>query len=192
MQGACTSRLRARIIERTSPTPGGVRSEGRDQTSSALQTGVERGAGRIRDEWGITGWARAFEATHGREAGWHPHFHIVLVLDGKQDRAAFEAVGEQLWPLWERALHKRGLSALRGPGLDIRTNADEVAEGLSRYLTKQMAMEATHGHAKQGRAGGRTPFQILNDVVTTGDADDLDLWHEWEQASHGRRQLTWS
>jgi hypothetical protein len=30
------------------------------------------------------------------------------------------------------------------------------------------------------------------DGLRTGDADDLELWAEWEQASFGRRQLTWS
>ena len=29
-------------------------------------------------------------------------------------------------------------------------------------------------------------------MVEQGDADALDLWHEWEAASKGRRQLVWS
>lgn len=146
----------------------------------------------IRDQWGLLGWARAIEVTHGHAAGWHPHLHIVGVLEGEQTRDCVERLGDALWPLWESALEREGLSALRGPGLDIRTSSDDVAEGLAKYLVKSLAMEAVHGHAKDGRGGSRSPFQILADVTATGDADDLDLWHEYEQASHGRRQLTWS
>ena len=146
----------------------------------------------IREQWGLLGWARAIETPHGRANGWHPHLHIVGVLDGEQTRECVERLGDALWPLWERALAHEGLTALRGPGLDIRTSADEIAEGLGKYLVKSLAMEAVHGYAKAGREGSRTPFQILADGIATGDADDLDLWHEYERASQGRRQLTWS
>lgn len=38
----------------------------------------------------------------------------------------------------------------------------------------------------------RTPFQVLRDFKTTGDANDLGLWQEFEQASLRKRALTWS
>jgi hypothetical protein len=33
---------------------------------------------------------------------------------------------------------------------------------------------------------------VLADGLETGNADDLELWLEWEAASKGRRQLLWS
>lgn len=147
---------------------------------------------RIRDAWGLLGFVRVIEVTHGAEHGWHPHLHVVLVLEGEQTRECVEKLGEAIWPRWLRALERRGLTALRAPGLDIRTSADDVAEGIAAYFVKSLAAEATHGHAKHGRGGGRTPFQILADFGATGDADDLALWREWEEVSKGRRQLTWS
>jgi len=61
---------------------------------------------------------------------------------------------------------------------------------LAHYFNK-LAREVTYSHMKEAR-GGRSPFKILTDGLQTGDASDLDLWAEWEQASYGRRQLTWS
>ena len=45
---------------------------------------------------------------------------------------------------------------------------------------------------KGPKAGNRTPFGILAAVQATGDADDLDTWHEWERDSRGRRQMAWT
>jgi hypothetical protein len=35
-------------------------------------------------------------------------------------------------------------------------------------------------------------WDLLDDVFSSGDADALDRWHEWERASKGRRQITFS
>lgn len=53
-------------------------------------------------------------------------------------------------------------------------------------------MEPTHGHAKTGRKDSHKPFERLADVVDHADADALDRWHEFEEVSRGRKQLTWS
>lgn len=45
---------------------------------------------------------------------------------------------------------------------------------------------------KQGRAGGRTPFEVLDDFRWTGDTDDLIVWREYERATKGRQAITWS
>lgn len=144
-----------------------------------------------RDAYGVLGWARAVEVTHG-DNGWHPHIHAVLVLRGSVSEDRVARLGEALWARWERALGRRGLTALRAPGLDIRSSAAEVRAGLAAYVVKALAMEATAGHSKQGRRGGRAPFQILADLTRDGLADDAALWAEWEQSSRGRKQLTWS
>lgn len=170
------------------------------QALSVLWDGVQAAWGAVtsgrawqatRDGFGVLGWARAVEVTHGAN-GWHPHLHVVLVLEGRVERERVEALGAALWPRWERALERRGLSALRAPGLDIRASVGEVRDALAAYLVKALAMEATAGHGKRGREGGRAPFQLLADLVRDGEARDHALWREWETTSRGRRQLTWS
>jgi hypothetical protein len=144
------------------------------------------------ERWGLLAWVRVIEVTNGQH-GWHPHVHALLVFEGEQTPECVRRFAEAIWPAWEHALNRHGYTALRDSGgLDIRCSTDETAEGLGRYLVKSMCVEATHGHAKKGRRGGRTPFQIAADIQAKGDADDLDLWTEWVRASHGRRQMSWS
>lgn len=146
---------------------------------------------RIKADFGLIGWARAVEITHGQN-GWHPHIHVILVLEGEQTTACVEALGELIWPRWYRSLQRRGYTATRAHGLDIRTSENTVRDHLAAYFTKALACEATYGQLKEGKRGGRTPFEILADVVKHGLVDDLELWHEYEKVARGRRQLTWS
>nr|WP_255426509.1 protein rep [Pseudonocardia sp. C8] len=143
-----------------------------------------------RERFGITGWVRATEVTYG-EAGWHPHAHVLIFFDTPMSPDMVRALGESLWPRWERAVTRRGYSAVehRG-GLDVRV-VNPGSAGLGEYLQK-VAMEAVGAPWKRGRDGSRTPFQILDDLVYEGHGDDLDLWTEWEVGSQGRKALTWA
>ena len=61
----------------------------------------------------------------------------------------------------------------------------------------EMSMGSTSKHA---RFDGLTPFQLLKYFVETGDLPSifpghpsaLELWHEWEQVSKGKRIFVWS
>jgi hypothetical protein len=57
-----------------------------------------------------------------------------------------------------------------------------------------VALEFTRSHTKGVRSSLSTapPFTLLDRIFGEGDADALDLWHEWEKGSKGRRQLGWS
>jgi hypothetical protein len=146
----------------------------------------------LAERFGVLGWARAIEVLHGRN-GWHPHVHVPLIFHGPVSEDWMRQLGEAIFDRFHRALRRRGLDAIRDSGgLDIR-RAYAVDE-LGGYLAKQLAFEATHGHVKTGRNSSdlRAPFQVIADLTATGVADDLAVWHEWEQASKGRRQLTWS
>lgn len=149
-----------------------------------------------QDIGGMLGWARVVEATHG-EHGWHVHVHVLLCWDRPVSVAFAQHVGVRMWQRWSRALARRGFASVvladefdeaRG-GLHVRM-ASLDGDGLADYFTK-LAHELTGGHAKEGRSGGRSPFEVLASAVE-GVADDIGLWWEWERASLGRRQLTWS
>jgi hypothetical protein len=60
----------------------------------------------------------------------------------------------------------------------------------SHYLTK-MGLEVGSSGTKRGRDGGRQAWAIAADAAA-GDAQACALWREWQTATHGRRQLTWS
>ena len=146
----------------------------------------------LAETYGILGWVRAVEAPHGPN-GWHPHVHVPLIFQGPASDAWVELVGEEMFRRWRRTLARLGYEAVRDHGgLHIQVSHD--ADELAGYLAKHLALEATHGHVKTARNGSelRAPFQILGDLTKHGDAADLSVWREWEQASKGRRQLTWS
>lgn len=142
-------------------------------------------------------WARAVEATHGKN-GWHLHVHALVFLAGDVDA---DALGKSMFQRWRDALLRKGLAApLAGHGgLDVSMVASG-SEAVGRYLAKSTydhdakgaGWEVAGGAMKDGRRGNRAPFAILRSFVETGDLDALDLWREWERASKGRRQLTWS
>lgn len=146
-----------------------------------------------RERFGIEGWCCAVEVTHG-EHGWHPHAHILVIFDGPVSAEMTAQLGVRWFVRWERALARRGFSALYdGGGLDTRLVAmtADSPGALGQYLSK-ITHEVTGGYVKDGRYGNRSPFAVLRDGLATGLADDLDLWWEFECVAWSRRQLTWS
>jgi hypothetical protein len=162
---------------------------------SAAWGAVTSGRGWVADQqvFGIRGWLRTVETTHG-DAGWHVHVHAVMVFDGPVSQELSEELGHRMFTRWARALGRKGLSAVEeSGGLDVRSirmHADSL-ERVGEYIAK-VGFEITSPSTKDGRYGNRAPFAILRDALATGLADDCDLWLEWEAGSHNRRQLTWS
>lgn len=149
-----------------------------------------------KSRFGIAGYVRVVETKHGQH-GWHPHVHFLLFLDAPLEGRQVADLSARMFGRWEAALATHGLSVLQSVGIDLRPV--QAGEALADYFTKGTyatatgaAYEVTGSHSKKAGKGGRSPFDLLRDVVGLGDADALDLWHEWEKASKGRRQLTWS
>ncbi len=153
--------------------------------------------------YGVTGYCRVVEVTYGAN-GWHVHVHALLFLERQVMDATADQLGEEMFGRWSAALVRAGLRAplMRSGGMDAQVAYGDAERVLSEYFTKgtytglsaaqRLAMEATRGGQKLGRGENRTPFQLLASVYETGDADDLDAWHEYERVSQGKRQLTWS
>ena len=142
---------------------------------------------------GLLGWARAVEATWSERNGWHLHIHVLLCFAEQVSADLVAAsVGARMFGRWRRALERKGYSASEEHGWDLRRA--QLGDGdLADYFVK-MAHEVTSEHRKEskGSRGGRTPMQLLGEAVDTYEVASLARWWEWEQASEGRRQLTWS
>ncbi|WP_225924658.1 protein rep [Pseudonocardia abyssalis] len=154
------------------------------------------GAGwqKDKDQFGVVGWLRAVEITHGEEHGFHVHVHALIVFDGPVSVELMGELGHRMFARWNRALGRKGFSAVedRG-GLDVRSvqlDGDSIDQ-VSTYISKA-AYEAVSSATKHARGGNRSPFQILRDAVETGNAADIELYWEFEQASLGRKKITWS
>lgn len=148
--------------------------------------------------YGLRGYVRLVEVKVGAN-GWHPHVHALLFTDAERltPRDRFE-LRSRIVERWTRRLGHHGFTVVDSVGVDLRhvSDAAEVAHYLAKNIYRLgpggAAYEVTGSATKTESKGGRTPFDLLRDVVDLGDADALDLWHEWEQVSRGRRQLTWS
>ncbi|MDD7940914.1 hypothetical protein PHK61_21060 [Actinomycetospora lutea] len=140
---------------------------------------------------GLLGWARVVEVTDGAN-GWHVHVHALLCFaDDVSAELVAASVGARMFGRWRRALERKGFDASDEHGWDLRKA--QLGDGdLADYFTK-MAHEVTGAAGKKGRShGGRTPMQLLADAADTYEAIAMARWWEWEEASDGRRQLTWS
>lgn len=147
---------------------------------------------------------RAVEVTHG-DNGWHVHIHVLLFVNAKMQQGDATALGLSMFGRWKRALVNKGFAApSREHGIDSKLVPLDGSVPLGEYFAKAVygqpvkkkfksaGWELAGGMGKLGRRENRTPFQILADIVTLGDADDLARWFVFEQSSKGRRQITWS
>lgn len=171
-----------------------------------------------KDMWGIDGWNRVTETTHGDENGWHVHAHVVMFFNREVGMETVRFVGQRMYQRWEKALRRKGFDAVEEHGLDIRKADEAVADYLAKTTyaedpklqaaaeayrqankasAKKLAGEAALGVFKEARRGNRTPFKILDSIIA-GKRAGLDttkderIWHEWEQSSRGRKQMQWS
>lgn len=147
----------------------------------------------IDREFDRAGFCRAFEATWGKANGWHPHLHVLLFLARPITGEECTRLSELLYELYRAGLAKAGFDCteLHGVRAELATTRRDADVVLGRYLTK-IASEITRNDRKTARGDRYTPFDLLREAVEQGNADALDRWQEWEQATAGARQLTWS
>ncbi|WP_457204113.1 hypothetical protein [Nocardioides sp. HB32] len=189
--------------------------------TKAKKDGTQTDIGDKR-RFGIHGVIRLLEVKHG-ENGWHPHIHFLVFLDRPVSPSQWHPNGlmhprelldlqGRLYARWEAALAREGYSVLEHVGIDLRpvssaaAVADYFAKGTYAASPGRAAYELTGSQSKRQGKGGRTPFEVLRDLVAgvdtaTGEVvgdlsqsidQDRAVWREWEDASKGRRQMTWS
>lgn len=153
---------------------------------------------RLRAAMGFVGYVRVVEATYG-DNGWHPHIHVLYVFNRAVSDAEIDALADAEFAAWAAGAKVSGL----GAPLRERYELTRAAGPIDSYFTKtvyyersmsvdKVGQELASAITKKGKAGGRTPFQILADYVADRKPEDLALWTEWERTSYGRRAMTWS
>lgn len=147
----------------------------------------------IDKEYDRLGFTRAFETTWGKENGWHPHLHVLLYLGRPIDTEECLRLVNLLFDVYQRGLERSGYtcSYVRGVHAEVATTRRDADVVLGKYLTK-IASEVTRQDKKVANGGRFTPFDLLREAVEQGNADCLDRWHEYEQATFGTKLLTWS
>lgn len=159
---------------------------------------------RLRQDGQLFGTVSVREATHGEMHGWHPHYHVLCLVQADSDEAAQELL-EPMRAAWLDCLRKEGLTGTARRAFDLQ-NGDAVSAYISKHGRDDqdraaadaarpgwgIAEEMTLARTKSGKAGGsRSPWQILRDAVA-GDEASAKLWQEYALVMHGRRQQVWS
>lgn len=181
---------------------GAVSAGWRGVTQGAAWRGTARHAGD-KAAYGIAHYTRAAEVTHGAH-GWHVHLHVLLFLTKQLSEAERKGLSKRIFSRWKNGVVRAGFSAPTSKnGIKLETAiTTQDCNALGAYLAKgavaSIGAEIASGQQKRARGKtSRTPFQILEDIATAYEekrpcAEDFQLWREWETASWGRRQLTWS
>ncbi|MEU4541690.1 protein rep [Streptosporangium sp. NPDC023825] len=147
--------------------------------------------------FGVVGTIKAVEVTHGRN-GWHPHIHAVVLVETAIETLSLFDWYARMDALWADGLVRHGWSPGRQPyrfrALPVQLG--DSGRALAAYVTKVqdagLGNELARADLKSSKKSSRTPFQILADFGTSGDVQDLDLWHEYESATQGKSAIRWS
>lgn len=140
------------------------------------------------------GFAKATEVTYSDCFGWHPHTHMICLLDLPEEEAI--AAIETLRNEWLHQLNRVGLD---GASAAARKHAFQVqgAAAAGNYVSKWgAAEEMTGGAKKKGKKGGRSMWQLLRDARTADTPKARkraeDLWYEAVRVMAGVHQLRMS
>jgi hypothetical protein len=150
---------------------------------------------RLKARVPIAGQIRSVEVTHGPN-GWHPHLHVLVFISGQLDAEQLAAFGIHVRSKWSSFITRAGYrppSGLHGVKIDVCTSAAEAGLYIAKTQDgRSPGNELARADLKSGKAGHRTPFEILGSIADTGDLADMPLWNEYEKATKGHQCITWS
>lgn len=147
-------------------------------------------------------WLRVVEVTHGAN-GWHVHAHVIVCLPAGMTEEQLQELYDAWWKRWNSGLKSAGVDGSQKVNTAEFITGREVSKRVGTYVTKNTytagdtaGLEAARGDLKKGRFGNRAIFQVLGDLVLQPEGSfperDAGIWAEYEQASKGRRQMTWA
>ena len=134
-----------------------------------------RGGSDLRRELGLVGHIRVTEVNYGAN-GWHPHFHLALIVDGALSLAEIEDTMERAFARWIKGVRKSGGKTPETQCQDVRLFGAGDAVALAEYLTKTLVDGGRPGSSPQPRErgqGGATSVSVgekLGRELTQGQA----------------------
>ncbi len=148
----------------------------------------------VKDRHGIAGSIRALEVTHGQH-GFHPHLHVLLFTRPDVDDRRLDA---DLRRLWDLGIKKAGLRDVNAHGVSVGLAQMTVAEYVAKFGRDRSPgtwgpkEELVRANRKRGRAGSRTPWDLLAAYACEHDGEAGSLFRGYAEAMKGKHQLTWS
>lgn len=133
---------------------------------------------------GLRGYVDATEITWYFTAGWHVHFHIVLLVEESVPISELES---KIYALWSKALDKQGMYCSPEHGVQVSVGDDKAAQ----YVTKWSLEQEITTRDKPGREGHYSPFQLLA-LYEDGELWAGNLFQEYADATKGRTSVRFS
>lgn len=154
------------------------------QLWSSLEAGwaaLVRGSGWTADKqaYGVRAYIRIAEVVYSWAWGWHPHFHVILLLDQRLEQPDMDRLKASLTARFFRGVSAAGGRA--GPeGQDLQPMIPGTEWELADYCFKGTARCWTDGES-------RNPMAIAADVEATGEG--MPLWREFVAAVSDRTRM---
>lgn len=148
-------------------------------------------------EFPLIGHITATEVKYSDRNGFHPHYHILLILDKQYKAEDLEIIESDLYELWSEKCVNKGLGKpSRDHGVDLKmgSNAEDM---LADYISKWgLAEEMTQAHMKVGKRNSQslTMWEVLDlSQLEVSTRDKYShIFRIYSKAFKGRRQLFWS
>ena len=151
----------------------------------------------FKSQMPLVGHITATEVKYSDRNGFHPHYHILLILDKQYKAEDLEIIESDLYEFWAEKCVKQGLGKPnREHGIDLKmgSNSEDM---LADYISKWgMAEEMTQAHMKVGKKNKQslTMWEVLD--LSQMEASTRDkysyIFKTYAHAFKGRRQLFWS
>jgi len=177
---------------------------------------------RIAERWGIRGYIKALEVTHGPN-GWHPHLHVIFLLDrpiaakrwrstksgqryltgelrrpegGEGPPEPWDRAGALWRARWQHAVRKAmGAEYVPDDRRGLYMTPCERSSYIAKFGLELAGLGKSDPSSKKSwrrRHGYRAPFEIAADFADHQRLEDAELWRAWCEGIHGARHLTWS
>lgn len=132
---------------------------------------------------GHSGNVNALEVTWGKSAGWHPHKHVLLLLDFQPSEDEITEIRGWLSSQFIAKAEKLGCYVSASWGVKV-----QGYQGAASYISK-WGKELTSSDTKTGE--NITPFGLL-ELYHQGDEKAGWLFQEYAFAIKGKKRLFWS
>lgn len=150
----------------------------------------------IQEHYGWTGSVRSLEITYGKN-GWHPHIHELIFLTNTLNAEQVGLMEFAIKIRWQDMAKRNSIHANFSNGFKLADASHDIKTYVTKFGEELSVSKWTPSHeitkqpVKLGKAGGRTPAQLLMDYAH-GDKQAGVLWREYALTLKGRNQLVWS
>ena len=147
-----------------------------------------------KEEWSFIGEIRATEITYSFESGFHPHYHVLVIVpkDAVESEEDFiTSLENQMFTYWSEFLERNGLHCDRQHGVKV-VGANFANHYVAKMADWSISKELTRVASKTAhRSDSVTMFDLLL-LYYAGDPMAGHLFKEYHAATKGRSSLQWS